>query len=250
MPLLRFMVRRSRRSAVASTLLKGLWHLLSPLAQMLVYYFLIEVILGRGADYGVSAAVLIFVGVVHHQFFASVLLGSSSALRANRALLLQMPLPPAILVARIVGVSGIRLCQSMILAIGLMLFLGVTPALTMLAYPALLFCLVCAALSIGLAVAVLGLMFADLRNLLSISLRLLLYVSPVLYPLGLVPAEYEGIYLLNPLAVWFGGLQWSLYGLNGPPIWSIGLAVGLMSAFVIGAHVVYLRFVRPVTRLL
>lgn len=249
-PLIRFMVRRTRRSAFSATVLKGAWHLLNPLAQMLVYYFLIEVVLGRGSNYGVSAAVLIFVGIVHHQFFASVLVGSCGALRANRGLLLQMPLPPAILVARIVGESSISLCQSMLLAMGLMFFLDVMPTMSLLAYPILLLTLVCMAWSIGLAVAVLGLMFADLRELLSIGLRLLLYVSPVLYPLSLVPKEFEGIYLLNPLAVWFGGLQWSLYGLAGPPIWSMLVAGGLSIGIMVISHVIYLRFARPVTRLL
>ncbi|MCP4068399.1 MAG: ABC transporter permease [Phycisphaeraceae bacterium] len=250
LPLVRFMVARSRRSAVSATVLKSGWNLLNPLAQMLVYYFLVEIIFDRGSNYGVSAAVLIFVGIVHFQFLSSVLVGACGTMRSNRSLLLQTPLPPTVFVATVVGESLVTLLQSMVIAVGLMIVLGVEPSMNLLAYPLLLLVLVGAAWSLGIALAVLGLLLADLREILTVMLKFLLYTSPVLYPLAIVPEGLETIYLLNPLAVWFGCLQWSLYGLAPPAAWSIVVATCGCLILLPITHLVYLRLARPVTRLL
>jgi ABC-type polysaccharide/polyol phosphate export permease len=56
-------------------------------------------------------------------------------------------------------------------------------------------------------VAALAITVRDLLHIMPVLLQLTLYLTPVVYPLDLVPASVRGIYLLNPLAAIFAAYQ-------------------------------------------
>ena len=90
--------------------------------------------------------------------------------------------------------------------------------------------------------------FRDVQQLTTIGLRILMYVSPVIYGLSLVPDAYRGWYLLNPIACLFALFQWCLLGGEAPPMWTVGVMAAVLGTFIVIAHLVYSRQAPRITK--
>ena len=89
--------------------------------------------------------------------------------------------------------------------------------------------------------ATLQVFFRDVRQLLGIALRVLLYLSPVVYMVDFVPEEHRALYLLNPIGCLFAILQWSLLGGPAPELWQVAILVCVLAGMVVAAHALYSR---------
>ena len=67
--LIRYLVRGQRKASVADTALGDLWYLVTPLARILTYYFLIVIVFQRGGNFGHSPFLVITMGVMHYMVF-------------------------------------------------------------------------------------------------------------------------------------------------------------------------------------
>jgi lipopolysaccharide transport system permease protein len=94
----------------------------------------------------------------------------------------------------------------------------------------------------GLIAALLTARYRDIANLIGIVLRLLMFMTPVLYPLASVNANLKWIVLINPLTPLFELFRFSLLGegtVNATSLfysYSFGLVVLLISFFVFNSR--------------
>ena len=91
-----------------------------------------------------------------------------------------------------------------------------------------------------------GALTSDLEQLVSIVMRLLMYLSPVVYTISFVPQEQWGlplreIYLYNPVACLFALLQWSLLDTPLPPAGPIIALVAFLVASILIGDLIYRR---------
>ena len=78
---------------------------------------------------------------------------------------------------------------------------GIAPALSWVALPLPLLLLVVAAAAFGNALSAVNVYYRDVRYALPFVLQLGLFVSPIAYPLSVVPSSWRTIYaILNPVA--------------------------------------------------
>jgi lipopolysaccharide transport system permease protein len=94
----------------------------------------------------------------------------------------------------------------------------------------------------GLIAALLTARYRDISNLISIVLRLLMFMTPVLYPLASVSDKLKWIVLINPLTPLFELFRFSLFGegtihINTAAIsFSFGLVVLIFSLFAFNSR--------------
>jgi lipopolysaccharide transport system permease protein len=74
------------------------------------------------------------------------------------------------------------------------------------------------ALAFGLWMATLSVRYRDVSFGINIILQALMYLSPVIYPLSVVPKSLRVIYQLNPMTGLIQGFRWSLLGGDAPGI--------------------------------
>ena len=67
-----------------------------------------------------------------------------------------------------------------------------------------------------------------------------MYLSPVVYPISLIPDSYLSMYYLNPMAVIFQGYRWALFGAEQPPF-SYLLGTYVVSVIGLAAAISYFR---------
>lgn len=239
--LIRFMFAARHRGNLFGSVLGQLWVLLNPLAQMLIYYFLIAVVFRRGATAGIHPFIMVMAGITHYVFFQQTVQRSAESVLGAEGLLMQVPLEPAIFTA-VMFLEALRDLAAT-LVIFWISYLWIGPGITwrIAAYPIALGLLLAMSWSLGLLFATLQVFFRDMRQLLSIALRILLYLSPVVYMVSFVPESYRWLYLLNPIACLFAIFQWSLLNGPAPAIWQIAVLLSVVLALAMVAHVVYQR---------
>ncbi len=246
--LIRFMTSVRRRSSVFKTLLGRIWFLLNPLTQILIYYFLVAIIFNRPGVAGVSPFIMIVTGITHYTFLQQGLANGAGAITGNETLLMQVRLESAVFVA-VAYLNTLRNFAIMFAIYGLFfLWMGPDWHVRMLWYPVLLAVLATVVWSGSLLLAVAVVFFRDVKQLITVTMRILLYLSPVIYSLNLVPEAYRGLYLLNPVGCFFALLQWCLLGGEAPPAFAIALLATLTIGFVTLAHVMYFRLSPRITK--
>lgn len=81
-----------------------------------------------------------------------------------------------------------------------------------LLFPFLIFLIAFHALSWGLIVSALTTKYRDLTQLVTFGIQVLMYATPVIYPLSAAPEKYRDILAMNPLSPIFETFKYSCMG--------------------------------------
>lgn len=174
-----------------------LWSLMKPLALGAVLYVALSVFVRLDVeDYQLVLLSALFPWV----WFQSSALLATSSFAGNGALLKKVPFPRFVLPFSTILNSGFHFLLSIPVLIGVLLLSGHHPNATWIIGVPML-ALVQATLLMGLMllVASVDVYFRDLEHLVEVFLSLLFYVTPIFYPLSIVPEEWQPLLKLNPL---------------------------------------------------
>lgn len=225
------LLRQELHTRHAGTVLGWVWLLAAPVAMLGVYVLvfgeILQVRFGTRDD-PVGYALSVLAGLGMFNALADVLVRSPSLLVEQRQLLLNSPVPAAVLPLVVVGNSVIveLLYVVLVLACAGWSSLFVWPALWL--YPPLLLIRVMLSLAAAYTLAVLGVFLRDLKLLMSPLMSVLLLVSPVLYPLERVPQPWQDWLAWNPLAALVQAYRAALLeGVWAGPVWLLLLACAL-----------------------
>jgi lipopolysaccharide transport system permease protein len=97
------------------------------------------------------------------------------------------------------------------------------------------------ALGVGLLSAALTVKYRDLRHALPFIIQLWMFASPVIYPTSIVPARWQWLLTINPVAGIIEGFRAALTGqaLNWP---HVAVAAAISFALLIFSVYVFRRF--------
>jgi len=110
---------------------------------------------------------------------------------------------------------------------------GIYPGLTLLLAPVFIMLAAATALAFSLWLSALDAFYRDVRYLLAFGLQIAYFAAPIVYPLSVVPASYERLYALNPMAVIIQGFRWSLLGGATTPPDPLALTVAIVIILVV-----------------
>lgn len=173
------------------------WWILEPLLLTLVYWMLVSVIFQRG---GPGYPVLVLCGIVPYRAFAQSLGQSVAAVSSQFALLSQISFPRIFLPLTVVLVHHVKLLFGFVIVVAFAsLYSGnFSWKIVFLIFPFTL--QVFLLFGISMFMSIFGVYVRDLKNLMQFVMRILLYMSPVLYSLDRIPEKFQSLYLMNPIA--------------------------------------------------
>jgi lipopolysaccharide transport system permease protein len=209
--LLFFLAWRDVKVRYKQTLLGVVWVVAQPLLMTLVF----TVILGKLARVptdGIPYPLMIYAALLPWTFFSSAVTNSGNSIVANAHLITKVYFPRLLIPASAIAARLIDLGVSFLLLIGLMIYYGVMVNVKVLALPLLLVLLIMLTLGIGVLIAALNVKYRDIGMMLPIFVQLWLFVSPILYPLSLVPERWRIFYILNPIVGIVTGFRASILG--------------------------------------
>ena len=182
---------RYRRSAIGFA-----WTMLQPLVTMLVLTLVFSSIFRFDV---VNYPVYVLSGLLFWNFFSQGTVSAMNSLRGNAQLLQRLPVPRWIFPVATILAGLVNLVLAMVPLTVILLVTGhpVRPSLLFLGISILIVAIF--TLGVALLVSPLAVFFADVVELVGVVLTLLMYVTPVFYPISIVPESYRWVIRFNPM---------------------------------------------------
>ena len=209
--LLYFLAWRDLKVRYKQTLLGVAWVVMQPLLFTLIFTVFLGM-LARVPTEGVPSPLLVYAGLLPWTFFSSAVSSGTVSMVSNAHLITKIYFPRLIIPTAAAAGRLVDFAIAFVMLAGMMAYYrqGLTPNALML--PALVALTALLSLAVGTLGAVLNVKYRDVGVALPVLLQLWMYVSPVLYPLGLIPEAWRGVYILNPLVGLVDGFRSALFG--------------------------------------
>lgn len=222
------LVKRDLRGRYKGSVLGFLWTFLNPLLQLVVYSLVFSAIMRVGID---NYYIFLFVGLVPWLFFSSCLTGGASCIWQQQDLVKKIYFPREVLPVSFVISQFVNMLLTFIV-IFIVLFVsgqGVNPV-ALLFLPVVMFVELVLALGVTMVLSGLTVYFRDLEYIFSIISMAWMYLTPVMYSVDMVPAEYERLFYLNPMTMIIIAYRDILYYQQIPHLRTLvsGFAVGVV----------------------
>jgi ABC-type polysaccharide/polyol phosphate export permease len=199
-----YLVSSNLKAGHRNKALGNLWNLLDPLLSLAVYFVVFGLLFQQARGGTGQYLIYLFVGVLAFRFLDGTINQAVNCIRGNRGLINEINFPKAVFPLSISLSRLYDFLWGLVVLVLAMLVAG--QPLTRHALWVLPLTFVELMLVTGAAyiVAYLGAFFADTANISAVVLRLLFYLSPVLYYIHgqhtRVPERYLTLYMLNPMA--------------------------------------------------
>lgn len=224
--LLFFMVWRDLKVRYKQTLLGVAWAVIQPLASTLIFFLLFGKMAKMPSD-GIPYPVFAYLGMAVWTYFAGAVSYSSNSLVNNSQLLTKVWFPRLIIpTAGVLSLLPDFLIASVV-GVVLMFVYGVTPSWTFLLWPLLVPVMVVLALGASLILATLNVRYRDVKYAIPFLLQMWMFLTPIIYPVSIVPEKWQPLLLLNPMVGVVDAFRAT--ALTGRPLeWgSLGAALGV-----------------------
>lgn len=209
--LLYFLVWRDFKVRYKQTVLGVAWALLQPVFSMIVFTVIFGKLAGLDSE-GYPYAIYVYAGLLPWTFFASgVNLGGMSLVNQQH-LLTKVYFPRLFVPTAAVGIGIVDMLLASVVYAGLMLWFQQPMTLSLLALPPLIFLLLCTTLGFSYLLAALTVSYRDVRFMIPFMLQVMMYMSPVVYPVSMVPQKYQWLLALNPMTGIIDGFRSALLG--------------------------------------
>lgn len=247
--LVKELLLRDLRERYAGTVLGVFWLLLNPLFMLLVYALVFGEVLQLRLDFQQDSdqfAAWLFAGLLAFNAVAEVLSRAPSLLLERRELLLNSPLPAGILPLLPVGTSLVLELLSVTLLLVWLCLNGSCQVLAIGLYLPWLLLRLVLSLAVAYLFAILGVFLRDLRQLMAPLLTVLLLVSAIVYPLSVVPVDWQWGFAWNPLVHLIEGYRQAL--LQGEMLWLVWSVLLLLSSTLLALSYALFRYLLPRAR--
>lgn len=216
------------------------WAILRPLLTMIVFTLVFGRLAGLPSE-GVPYAVLVLVGLLPWQLFASAFTEAGASVVSNAGVIAKVYFPRLIVPVSALGASLVDFLIAFALLGLVMAWYGYVPDWRIATLPFFTLVAVAAALGAGVWTAALNVRYRDVRFVVPFAVQLGLYVSPVGFSSAVVPEPWRLVYALNPMVGVIDGFRWALLGGAVPVHWP-GLLLSLaVIAVVLATGVAYFR---------
>lgn len=199
------MTKRDILSKYKGSAIGVVWSLINPILMLMIYTLVFSVVFK--ARWGSAAvdepktqfAVILFVGLIMHSFLAECLLRAPNLILQHSNYVKKVVFPLEILPI-IVVLSAVfqSLISSAVLILAFFIFNGFVHW-TIIFAPLVFLPLVILSLGLTWFLSSLGVYVRDIGQSIGIVVTVLIFLSPVFYPLSALPPEMQHIVLLNPL---------------------------------------------------
>ena len=235
--LLRLLVWRDFVAKYRQTIFGPLWFVLQPLLTTAVFVVVFAKVMKVSTD-GIPPILFYLTGLLGWHYFAQTFTQVSSTFLTHAQLFGKVYFPRAIVpLASTIGGIWAVLLNAVILCLFIAYFslqkaLETNVGLHLLYFPLIVLQIACIALGAGLWMAVLTAKYRDLSHMIGFLTQILLYATPVIYPLSQVKGTLRRVAEMNPMAFPLEALKEVFLGTSSVNaslgILSISITVGLL----------------------
>lgn len=193
----------------AGSALGVLWHVVTPLAQILVYYAVFSRFMAARSDMPSGGAYALFLcaGILPWFVFAEVVTRGGSSLLTNEGYLKKLPVPEAVFVARSVATSTLTLGLYALALVVMALLAGVRPHGGWLLLPLVIVLFVCFCFGVALVLSVVTVFFRDVVQIVALVLQFWFWLTPIVYQPTALGPRLSVVMDSNPVTPFILGMR-------------------------------------------
>jgi lipopolysaccharide transport system permease protein len=213
---------------------------LQPVALMAVFTVFFGWFLRVPSD-GVPYPIFAYSALLPWLFFSASMAAGVPSLTNNAALVGKVAFPREVLPLAALVAAGVDFAVAAVAFGFLLAWYQVSPTLHLLFLPLLVLIQVIFTAGIVLFLAALNVAYRDVRHALPLLTQLWLFVTPVIYPMSVVPDRLRVWLLLNPMGGLVDGYRRVVVHGVAPDFPALGLAAGVSLALLLGAYRYFMR---------
>jgi len=220
---------RDVRIRYKQTLLGFLWVLLQPLCMMILF----TILFGGFAKIqtgGIPYPIFCLSALLPWILFSEGLMRSITGMISNAGIITKVYFPRAILPMSSVLSPIVDFIIALVILIILMIYYGYIPTIMILLLPIFTLLTILTSFAIGLIMSAINVKYRDVQYTLPFLIQMGLYASPIVYPISMIPDQYQLIYGLNPMVGIIEGFRWILLGAPFSPF--IFMTIGFIIIFI------------------
>jgi lipopolysaccharide transport system permease protein len=203
--LLIMFVRRDFVAGYKQTILGPLWFFIQPILTTIMFTFVFGKIAQISTD-GQPKVLFYLAGLTIWNYFSECFNRTSNVFVSNAGIFGKVYFPRLITPLAIITSGLLKFGVQFILFLFFFFYYYITmpetvkPGMAILLVPVLVLMMAFFAIGVGMIVSALTTKYRDLTMLVSFGVTLLMYATPIIYPVNAIPAAYKRFVLLNPFA--------------------------------------------------
>lgn len=190
------LVRRDIVARYKRSVLGVAWTMLNPLGMMIVltvvYSQLFKTVEGYPA--------YVLSGLIAWNFFSQTTSAAIGSLVWGGEFFQRIYVPRSVFAISAMGTGLVNLLLSFVPLLGVMIIAGVPIRASIIFFPIPIILLIFVSLGVGLLISSIAIYFPDIVEMYQIILQAWFFITPIVYPIDLLPEKLRSIITLNPLA--------------------------------------------------
>jgi lipopolysaccharide transport system permease protein len=197
------LIKREILGRYQGSVIGVLWSLISPLFMLLIYTFVFSVVFkakwAGGSDSKAEFALLLFVGLIVFNLFAECINRAPTLIISNINYVKKVIFPLEILPLVSLGAALFHAFVSLLVWLMAYIFLFGLPQITVLLLPLIFMPLLFFILGVSWFLASFGVFLRDVNQFIGMMVSMLMFLSPIFYPISALPEQYQVYLMLNPI---------------------------------------------------
>jgi lipopolysaccharide transport system permease protein len=224
-----FLTKRDIKVRYKQTVLGGLWAIIQPFFTMVVFTLFFGRLAKVPSD-GIPYPIFVYAGLLPWIYFSNAVSASGNSLVGSTNLVTKVYFPRLIIPASASLALLLDFFIAMILMGVMMIYYRFVPGGGILLFPFLVGLTFLCAVGVGMWLSALNVKYRDIRYTIPFLIQLWLFVSPVIYPVSMVPEKYQWLLALNPMGGVITAYRSSILG-HQPIDWML---LGISIVMILG----------------
>ncbi len=219
------------------------WVLLQPMVTMLIF----TVIFGQMAKVpsdGVWYPAFVLSGLLPWTYFSQAVTRAGGSLVSNANLVTKIYFPRVLLPLASIVAPLVDLALSLLLLFGLLMYAGIPLTWKIFTLPIFIVMAMLTAMGLSLFVSATNVRYRDVTHAIPFVIQVWMFVSPIVYPVSLVPEQWRLLYGLNPMTGVIEGFRWAMLGQTAPDPVVMGASAGVVVLALIAGSIYFKKLER------
>jgi len=219
------LIARNVEASFRGSALGKLWTALVPLLRLAIYTTVLGLILKvrwpGHHNTSLETALLYFVGLTFYDVFMEAISSAPNLMADNVNFVKKVVFPLEILPCATVGAALVRLAVTGAILLLFFVLIRGMPPLAAISIPFVIAPFALLVLGVVWFLSALGAYVRDLRQLTSVLALVMMYLSPIFFPLAMVPERARAFFYANPLAFPIEATRGALFSGQWPTWWAL-----------------------------
>lgn len=226
--MLKNMVRKDLRTRYKGSFLGFLWTFINPLLQLVVYSVIFSTIIRMNIE---KYPMFLFVTLLPWIFFSTSIQVSSSSIVNSKDLVKKVYFPREIIPLSVVTSGLMNLLFGFVIVFPALMIYRIRLTSALIYLPLVIIVEYVVTLAFSLTFSALDVYFRDLEHILGIIIMAWFYLTPIIFPVEMVPQKYLKFFFLNPMTPIIAAFRDILYYGKTPDVQM--LLISLLSGILL-----------------